>query len=299
MQLLIYRLVYPILWIISKLPWRLFYMLSTCVYFFVYHVVRYRRKSVTENLVLVFPEKSRQEINRIRKAFYKHMCDMFLEMIKSISISDKDLLDRFKITDIETLKQLEAKNKSIVVLMTHYASYEWSTVTQLLIDFPTVGVYKQIKNKYFDELVHRIRQRYNARLIPSYKAMKEITRDKINGKLCSYAFLSDQSPSLAKATYWTDFMGIKVPTHVGGEVLAKRLDMSVAYLHVEKVKRGYYQAKFIPITENAKNCEDFYIVKTYLRMVEEQISKAPEYYLWTHKRWKHHNAEIPKDATVD
>ncbi|WP_299442014.1 lysophospholipid acyltransferase family protein [uncultured Aquimarina sp.] len=299
MQLLVYRLVYPVLWIISKLPWRLFYLFSTCVYIFIYHIIRYRRKSVTENLILIFPEKPKQEIHKTRKAFYKHMCDMFLEMIKSISISDKDLLERFKITNIETLKNLEAKNKSIIVLMSHYASYEWSTVTQLLIDYPTVGVYKQIKNKYFDQLVHQIRQRYDARLIASYNAMKEITRDKVNGKLCSYAFLSDQSPSIEKATYWTDFMGIKVPTHVGGAVLAKRLDMSVVYLHVEKVKRGYYQAKFIPITENAKNCEDYYIVKTYLRMLEEQIYKAPEYYLWTHKRWKHRNAEIPKEAIID
>ena len=299
MQLLVYRLVYPILWIISKLPWRLFYLFSTCVYIFVYHIIRYRRKSVTENLILIFPEKSKSEIYTIRKAFFKHMCDMFLEMIKSISISDKDLLERFKITNIETLKKLESKNKSIIVLMSHYASYEWSTVTQLLIDYSTVGVYKQIKNEYFDQLVHQIRKRYDARLIASYNAMKEITRDKVNGKLCSYAFLSDQSPSLAKATYWTDFMGIKVPTHVGGAVLAKRLDMSVVYLHVEKVKRGYYQAKFVPITENAKNCEEYYIVKTYLRMLEEQIYKAPEYYLWTHKRWKHRNAEIPKEAIID
>ncbi|MDH7444002.1 lysophospholipid acyltransferase family protein [Aquimarina sp. 2201CG14-23] len=299
MQLLVYRLVYPLLWIISKLPWRLFYLFSTCVYILVYHITRYRRKTVTENLVLVFPEKPLSEIQKIRKAFYKHMCDMFLEMIKSISISDRDLLKRFKIVDIHTLKDLEAKNKSIVVLMAHYASYEWATVTQLLVDYPTVGVYKKIKNKYFDQLVHRIRQRYDARLISSYNAMKEITRDKVNGTLCSYAFLSDQSPSLAKTTYWTDFMDIKVPTHIGGAVLAKRLDMSVVYLHVEKVKRGYYEAKFVPITENAKNCEDFYIVKTYLRMLEEQIRKAPEYYLWTHKRWKHRNAEIPKEATID
>ncbi|MHA7060059.1 LpxL/LpxP family acyltransferase [Aquimarina sp. M1] len=102
---------------------------------------------------------------------------------------DNDLLDRFKIIDIETLKKLESKNKSILVLMAHNASYEWATVTQLLIDFHTVGVlYKQIKNKYFDQLVHRIWQRYDARLIPSYRAMKEITRDKINGKLCSMLF---------------------------------------------------------------------------------------------------------------
>jgi len=299
MQLLIYRLVYPILWIISKLPWRIFYMFSSCVYIVVYHVIRYRRKTVTNNLKLVFPNKPPEEIRNIRKAFFKNMCDMFLEMVKFISISDEDLLERFKIIDIHTLLALEAKKKSIVVLMAHYASYEWATVTQLLVNYPTVGVYKGIKNKYFDQLARRIKQRYNTRLIKASDAGKEIARDKISGKLCLYTFLSDQSPSMEKAAYWTDFIGIKVPTNIGGELLAKRLDMSVVYLHVEKVKRGYYQARFIPITENAKNCEDFYITKTYLRMLEKQIYKAPEYFLWTHKRWKHRNTPIPCKATVD
>ncbi|KAA1243971.1 lysophospholipid acyltransferase family protein [Aquimarina sp. RZ0] len=299
MQLFVYRLVYPFLWMISKLPWRIFYYFSSCIYVLIYHVIGYRKKSVTENLTLVFPEKSKSEINKIRKAFYKHMCDMFLEMIKSISITDKELLERFKITNIHTLKSLESNNKSIVVLMAHYASYEWSTVTQLLVDYPTVGIYKQLKNKYFDRLAHRIRKRFNARLIASHNAMNEITKDKTNGRLCSYGMISDQSPRIEKAMFWTDFMGIKVPAYLGAEVLAKRLDMPVVYLQVEKIKRGHYKAQFIPITENPKNCEDFYIVKTYLSLLEKQIRKAPEYYLWTHRRWKHRNATIPKGATID
>ncbi len=299
MQLLIYRLVYPVLWFISKLPWSLFYIFSTCIYFFVYYIIGYRKKAVSENLTLVFPEKTKSEINSIRKAFYKHMCDMFLEMIKSISITDDELLKRFKITNIETLKDLESKNKSIVVLMAHYASYEWSTVTQLLGNYHTVGIYKRVKNKYFDQLAHRIRQRYGARLIPTHEAMKEITKDQLNGKLCSYGMISDQSPRIKNATYWTDFMDIKVPTFLGAEVLAKRLDMSVIYLQVEKVKRGHYQANLIPITENAKNCEDFYITKTYLGLLEKQIRRAPEYYLWTHRRWKHRNTTPPIGATID
>lgn len=298
MQLLIYRLVYPILWIISKLPWRFFYMFSTGVYILVYHIIGYRKRTVTENLTLVFPDKTPTEIDAIRKAFYKHMCDMFLEMIKSMTITDEELLARFKITNVEEIKALEAKNKSIIVLMAHYASYEWATVAQLLIEFPTVGIYKKIKNKYFDQLVHRIRQRYEARLIPSFNAMQAITNDKAEGKLCSYALVSDQSPKLKNAMYWTDFMGIKVPAYLGGEVLARRLDLSVSYLHVEKVKRGYYQAKFITITNDISKCEKYEVVDIYLQLLEKQIRERPELYLWTHKRWKHRNAKIPHDATV-
>ncbi|MBQ0736567.1 lysophospholipid acyltransferase family protein [Aquimarina celericrescens] len=299
MQSLVYRLAYPLLWLISKLPWRLFYMLSSILYFIVYYFIGYRKKIVTENLVLVFPDKSKKEINKIRKAFYKHMCDMFMEMTKSLSISKEEMIKRFKIIDPDSFRELQSKNKGIIVLMGHYASYEWAIAAQFIMDFPIVAVYKKIKNKHFDNLVHRIRGRFNTRLIHSHNVIKEVTRDKVHKRLCAYGLLSDQSPRLKNALYWTDFMGIKVPIITGGEVLAKRFDMAVAFLKVEKVKRGYYQAKFVTITEDTKNCENHYITKTYLRMLEEQIQNRPELYLWTHKRWKHRNAKTPKGAILD
>ena len=227
------------------------------------------------------------------------MCDMFLEMIKTMGISKEEMIKRFKIIEPETYKNLEANQKSIMVLMGHYASYEWAIAAHEVVDFPIIGVYKKIKNKHFDNLVHRIRARFDAKLIQASKAMQEITKHKNHGKLYSYGFVADQSPKLTNSYYWTDFMDIKVPAFLGGEVLAKRLDMAVAYLQVKKVGRGYYEAKFIPITENAKNCEDYFITKTYLKMLERQIREEPQYYLWTHKRWKHRNSPIPEGATVD
>ncbi|MEW7290791.1 lysophospholipid acyltransferase family protein [Aquimarina sp. 2304DJ70-9] len=299
MQLLIYRLVYPILWVISILPWPLFYMFSTGVYYVTYYIIGYRKKAVTENLMLVFPKKSKKEIYKIRKRFYKHMCDMFLEMVKTISISKEELSKRFKILNPDTLRTLESNNKSIMVLIAHYASYEWSIAVQFLGGFPIVGVYKKLANPYFDQLVNRIRGRFDARLISKHNTVREITRDKVQGKLCAYGLVTDQSPRLKNTIYWTDFMDILVPVYPAGEKLAKRMDMPVVYLKVEKVKRGYYEAEFIPITKNPKDCEDYYITKKYLRLLESQIHNQPEYYLWTHKRWKYRNAEIPKGAVID
>lgn len=299
MQLLIYSIAYPIILGISKLPWRLFYMFSTCTYIIIYYIIRYRRKTVTENLVLVFPEKSKQEIKDIRKAFYKHMCDMFLEMTKSLSISREELVKRYKVTNLEEFHKYEKKNKSIIVLMGHYGSFEWSNAIDLVSTNPCVGIYKQIKNKYFDRLAHRIRGRFNSRLIASHKVARQIIKDKKENTVCAYGMISDQSPKIYNAKYWTNFMGIKVPIFLGGEFLAQRLDVIVLYLQVEKVKRGHYEVTFIPITENSKEEEKFFVIKKYLRLLEKQIREKPEYYLWTHKRWKHKDAQIPEGATID
>ncbi|WP_344929751.1 lysophospholipid acyltransferase family protein [Aquimarina addita] len=300
MQLLVYCLVYPTLWVISKLPWRLFYIFSTCVYLIVYYIIGYRKKTVTENLVLVFPEKDKKEIHRIRKAFYKHMCDMFLEMIKSISIKEEEMVDRFRLKNLDDLTKLEEKNKSIIIMMGHYTSYEWTNAIDLITKFRCVGIYKPIKNKYFDRLVHRIRGRFGSGLIPSAKVFREIysNQNKENPDLNLYGLISDQSPKLDRAMFWSDFMGIKVPAFMGGEVLAKRLDLSIYYFHVEKIKRGYYEATLVPIAEDPTNVPDYYITEQFLRHLETQIRNKPEYYLWTHKRWKHRFSTPPNGATI-
>ncbi|MBP2833957.1 lipid A biosynthesis acyltransferase [Aquimarina sp. U1-2] len=302
MHFFIYCVTYPLLWFISKLPWRLFYGFSSMIFFLIYYVIRYRRKTVTKNLNLVFPEKSVAQIKAIRKEFFRHMCDMFLEMIKSMAISNDEMKERFKVTNLDKLHQLEKKGDNIMVFMAHYASYEWSNVVDLQTDFQAVGIYKKIGNPYFDRLVRRIRARFGSRVVTTKNAMKEITEDQEKNRgLYMYGLVSDQSPKIHNAMYWTDFMGIKAPTFLGAEVLAKRSGMNVYYLKVEKLKRGYYEAEFVTITEDSKNCEDFYIVKKYLNILEEQIKNNPAYYLWSHKRWKHSNSisEAPKGATID
>lgn len=299
MQLLIYRLVYPIILGISMLPWRVFYFFSTCIYLFVYHILRYRRKTVTENLKLAFPEKSDKEIKSIRKLFYKHMCDMFLEMTKSLTISREELIKRYKVVNLEEFHEYERKNKNIITLMGHYGSFEWSNAVDLVSINPCVGIYKPIENKYFDRLAHRIRGRFNSRLIASNKVARQIIKDKQDGTICSYGMISDQSPKIGNAKYWTDFMGTKVPIFLGGEFLAQRLDLIVLYLHVEKVKRGYYEVRFIPITENSNTEDKYFVIKKYIQLLESQIREKPQYYLWTHKRWKHRNATPPEGAVID
>ena len=299
MQSLVFWLVYPILWLISILPFRLFYMVSDMVFVLVYHIIGYRRKTVRENLELVFPEKPKEEISRIQKKFYSHMCDMFLEMIKSISISEKEISKRFTFTNIEYLRKLEGMDKSIIVMLGHYASYEWINALVLYgLKFKTYGIYKRIRNRHFDDLARKIRGRFGGTLITTYKTTETIKRNQAEGVLGNYAMISDQSPKLSRAKHWINFMDIRVPVFEGSDRMARKLDMNVIYLHVEKVGRGYYEATLKPITEDAPNEPAHAITKKFVEYLEEQIYRKPEYYLWTHKRWKHRNEPIPEHAEI-
>lgn len=254
---------------------------------------------MTDNLKLVFPEKSTEEIITIRKKFYSHMCDMFLEMVKSISISEEELKKRFVYTNIEEIRRIEKLDKSIMLMCGHYASFEWLFALQLHdLKHDAFGIYKKIKNPGFDKLINDIRKRFGAELIQNSKANMRIARNEQAGSRGAYAMIADQSPKSPSYKFWTDFMDKKVPFYTGSERIAKEFDMVVLYLHVEKVKRGHYEASLINISDNPSETENNQITLDYIQLLEKQIREKPEFYLWTHKRWKHLGKKIPKNATV-
>ncbi|VAW11163.1 Lipid A biosynthesis lauroyl acyltransferase [hydrothermal vent metagenome] len=293
MQLLVFILVYPVLWLVSILPHRLFYLLSDIFFFLVYHVVGYRKKVVYDNLKLVFPEKGEQEILRIRHDFFEHMCDMFMEMVKTMNLSKEDVKKRYQVTNIEVLKEIE-KEKSILIICSHFANWEWNVSINNYVRAKGYAVYQKIGNKYFDAWIKKVRARWNTTLITQQETVKTVISDKQKGIIGMFGMVSDQSPQAHRAKYWTEFMGIKVPIFNGTEAMARKLDLAVVFLKVSKVKRGYYKAEFIPITTSGKNTEKNEITDQFLRLTEQQIREKPEHYLWTHKRWKHRNS-VPEE----
>ncbi|MEG1023524.1 MAG: lysophospholipid acyltransferase family protein [Flavobacterium sp.] len=287
MQFIVYILAYPLLWLISILPFRLFYLLSDCIFFLIYYVVGYRRKVVKANLALTLPHLSDEERKKIEKKFYQHMCDMFLEMIKTMSISADEMEKRFTVTNLDLVHEYAERGKSVILVASHYASYEWLLTINRKIAFQGVAVYKKVANPYFDKLVRKIRSKYDTELVETKKAIPTMAQNQRDGILSMYGLASDQSPKLDRIFHSMKFMGIEVPVHTGAEMLAKKYDLSVIFVKVNKIARGYYEATFVPLADNPNDYENFEITEKYLKEVEKQIYEAPEYYLWTHKRWKH------------
>ncbi|GAA4045094.1 lipid A biosynthesis protein [Flavobacterium chungnamense] len=262
-------------------------MFSDLVYFLIYRVIGYRKKTVRENIALALPHLSEKERLIIEKKSYHHLCDMFLEMIKTMSISEKEINKRFSYSNLDVYLDLEKKGKSIALMCAHYASYEWVLSMNNHITFKGYGIYKKIANPYFDKLVKNIRAKFKAYLITTKETKNCIEENAKNGVLGIFGFASDQTPRRSDNMYWDSFLGIQTPIHVGAEMLAKRYDMKVIFLKVKKVKRGYYEASFEVLSDDVKSIPDYKLSENFMRKVEQQIYEAPEFYLWTHKRWKH------------
>ena len=269
------------------LPFRILYIVSDGVYLLTYYIIGYRKKTVRENLALALPHLSEKERLVIEKKSFHHISDVFLEMIKTLTISKSEMDKRYVFNNLEVYSDLEKKGKSIALLCAHYASYEWAVSMNSKADFESYAVYKKINNRYFDKLVRDIRSKFKASLITTKETIPVMANNFRNNKLGLYGLVSDQSPKLGSFFHWNKFMGIEVPIHTGGEMLAKKYDMNVIFLRTKKVKRGYYEATFEVLSDNAKEVPNYEITDQFLKLVEEQIYEQPEFYLWSHKRWKH------------
>lgn len=290
MQRLLYILVYPFWWVISILPMSVLYVLSDIFFFLSYYVIGYRRKVVKENLALALPDKTDKERKQIAKEFYVHLSDILVETIKSLTISEKEINRRFQFENPELLQELYNQDKSVLLMCGHYASWEWSGILTKHMPYKGLAVYKQLRNPNFDRLVRKIREKFGGEIVTNKQIVSKLFRMHRDKQKSLTLILSDQTPKISDYKHVDTFMGIRVPVFVGTEELAKRLGQIPVYLHVEKVKRGYYSARFIPLTMDPKNIPDYGITRMFLDEIEKQIHKAPAYYLWSHKRWKHRNA---------
>ncbi|HEY1031971.1 MAG TPA: lysophospholipid acyltransferase family protein [Flavipsychrobacter sp.] len=287
MSAIIYYLALPFIYLISILPFRVLYFISTGLYGLLYYVLGYRKGVVMENLRKSFPEKSEAEIKAIAKRYYKYLCDLFLETFKTLTVSKETMLKHcyFNPQAKAVFDKLAAENKSIVLVMGHLGNWEWAGNTFSLVNKHQLYViYHPISNKYFDWLMYKMRTRFGTKLI----AMKDTFREMLENReeLNATAFIADQTPAPQNA-YWTTFLNQDTPVFKGTEMISRKVNYTVVYATVKRVKRGYYEMFAEVLCDNPKATGDGEISEMHTRKLEKDIREQPEVWLWSHRRWKH------------
>ena len=294
MNFIVFAIAYPFISVMSRLPMRILYIKSDFLYLLMYYVIGYRKKVVLENLKLSFPEKSDKELKKISKKFFKHLTDLIMESIKSFTISKKQISKRYTYKNAEMVNKYVQQGKNIALVGAHQANWEWSISLPLVLNIDLYGAYTKLNNKYFEKWVRNSREKFGVIGYKTSDTVRGMQKNFNNKKQGAYILLSDQSPQLHKTYYWRDFFGIKVPIHTGAEMLSKKFDLVVINYVTRKVKRGYYETDFQLITDSPKEFKDYQITDKYTELTEKNIRLQPEFYLWSHKRFKHRN-KVPKE----
>lgn len=299
MKNLTYYLSFALWFIISLLPLWVFYRLSDGLYYLVYHVVRYRRRVVYANLRSSFPEKSEAEIERIAKDFYSFFCDYIVETLKLFSMGEKNMRKRMKFEGLDQVKEDFANERSVSAYLGHYCNWEWISSLGLHLDEQCGQIYHPLENATLDRLFLYMRGRFKAQSIKMDDTFLTILKWKKEGRKNIVGYIADQVPGYNNIHYWADFLHHDTPVFTGAERISKIMDTAVYYIDVERPRRGYYVARFIKIADSLNEHPVFFATEQYFRLLEQNIQRAPQYWLWSHKRWKRTREEFNRMFTEE
>lgn len=286
-----YYIIGGIWWLLSLLPLKILYLFSDMLYVLVHHVIGYRKKIVRKNITNSFPEKSLDEIKQIEKGFYHFFCDYIVETIKQFSISKEEMKKRMVISGVEEMKdRMEKENKTFCfIYLGHFCNWEWIASLPYWVpnDILCAQIYHPLYNKAFDKLFLRIRNKFGGECIPMKETLRRIIELRRAKQKTIIGFISDQAPKWNSIHHFVDFLNQETPVFIGTEKIAKQVDALVYYGDVRRVKRGFYTCEFKPMTEKpVKEIPDWELTDAYAHLLEEMISRHPNFWLWSHNRWK-------------
>ncbi len=279
-----FYLVYPLLYLISCLPFWMLYGLSD-MFYVVLQLSGYRKKVVLTNLRNAFPEKSEAAILLICNNYYRYLCDLILETIKTMTMSEAQAKKRCVFHNPDWLNAIYAEGKSIIVLMGHYGNWEWAgPAFSLTTKFQLVVIYRPLSNQYFEKMTVKMRTRHSTKITAVNSTLRDMVANRKS--ITATAFVADQTATPENA-YWTNFLNQDTAVFTGPEKLAKKFNYPVVYMNVKRVKRGYYEVFPELLFMHPNETKENEILDTFMHRLETEINIDPSIWLWSHRRWKH------------
>ncbi len=282
-----YYIFYGINWIFTLLPLRILYVISDFIFLFLYYFPGYRRKVVANNLKNSFPEKTSEELQGIEKKFYHHLCDLIVETVKLTHLSNKQLVKRMPLANPELLDKLHKEGRDVVAVLGHYGNWEWLLSLPLFTKYQTASIYKPLQNKYFDGFMQHHRSRNGMILTPMSNIVRELINLRQKNVRSLFAFINDQTPPKGDIKYWTNFLNQDTPVYTGAEKIASKYDMAVVFFNIQKKRRGFYHFTVELLFEHSAGLSEYLITDAQVKRLEEIIRSRPEFWIWSHRRWKH------------
>lgn len=300
MMNLAYNITYAVFYLVSLLPFWVLYRISDGLYYILYYAVRYRRPLVRKNLSDSFPEKTEAEIVRIEKGFYAWLCDYFVETIKLFTVSKSNIMRRMTFVGYEQIAESMSQGKACSLYLGHYCNWEWITSLPLLVkDGICSQIYHPLENSGVDMVFQRLRSRFGCVNIEMDKSFRTILTWKKQGKPNTVGYIADQVPGLHNVHCWVDFLNHDTPVFTGAEKITVMTDAEVFYADIARPRRGYYVCTFKKLPMPEGGYVKFHFTKEYFRLLEASIRRAPQFWLWSHNRWKRTREQFNREYSEE
>ena len=296
------KIVYSIFYLISLLPFSVLYALSDIAYLLIYKLIGYRRIVVRNNLTTSFPEKNIDEIKDIERKFYHWFCDYFFEAIKLLSISNRELNRRLLVLNPEVHEQWFLQGRNNAAFLGHYCNWEWLSRVgkDMNQERRLCLIYDPLHSKSFNNLFLKIRT-YPPTGVPTPKRdiLRQLLEWKQQGIFSMSGYIADQAPKWQNIHMWIPFLNHPYsPVFTGAERIARKMNNVIYYAKMSRPRRGYYEMEYVLITDDPNSMAEGDITRRFFNLLEESIRNRPEFYLWTHNRWKRTKEEFDQRFNI-
>lgn len=283
---MITRFVYYLIIIpLSLLPHKVLYFISDIIYIFMYRLFRYRRNVVFKNLQNSFPTKSNDDLKIIMRKFYHHLCDLIVESLKGFTISEVELKKRLTVKNPELCSVFSDNSESVILVGAHYNNWEFVAQSlSLYSNHKCIGIYKPLSNTFLNNKIFYSRSKYGMGLVSMQESKKSFIDD---GIAKAVIFGSDQNPSNPEKAYWLNFLNQDTGVLFGAEKYSKDYNWPVVYISISKKSRGFYEVEYTLVADKPNDQPHGKITEDFTKLIENDIINLPQYWLWSHKRWKH------------
>ncbi len=271
--------------LLSRLPLRVLYVFSGFLYFLAYYVVRHRHRVIADQLYQVFPAMSRADRVAIHKAFLRNFCDVMVEVLKSVTMSDAQMRDRIRIRDLDAARAPLDAGRSTLFVTSHLGNWEWLLHgVSLQLNYPVDAAYKPLHDRWAERLMLMVRSRFGARLVPAKDVLADFLRRR--GVVRTLAMNADQAPMSTEKRYWTRFLGQDTAFYTGAEQIARATRLPIFYLSMHRVRRGFYEVQVKPVWDGREPTESGELTERYARLCEADVLGSPSDWLWSYRRWR-------------
>ncbi len=269
----------------SRLPLRALYAFSSFLYLLAFYVVRHRHQVIRGQLEKVFPDASDAERERIHKRFLKNFCDVVVEVLKSVSMTEADMRAHVNIVNLSEARRHLDAGQSVMLVSSHLCNWEWLLhgVT-LQLGYPVDAAYKPLHDQWAERLMLKIRSRFGARLVPAKELLADFLRRR--GIVRAVAMNADQAPVSTDKRYWTQFLGQDTAFYIGAEQIARATRLPILYVAVRRIRRGYYDVELRPLWDGREVTGPNAVTERYARACEIDVLKSPADWLWSYRRWR-------------
>lgn len=238
-----------------------------------------------QNIDIIAGKNPAINTKQVYHQFLSYFAKLFSEIIFSFSISQKAILKRIKFNNPEVVSKAIQEKGGAFLLTAHYGNWEMASLAMPSVFGDKLGaIYLPLSNKKLDEWVKKKRIRFGLHFMSPTEVLQSLRKQQEMKGIC---FIADQAPANPASAHWTPFMGRLTSFSPGIERMSRLLKWPVIYGHIQPNNEGGYELFFEKICDDPKDMPNGAITKYYAAKLESEILKNPQYWLLSHRRWKH------------